>query len=374
MKYMQPIGNNFIASHLKGFTKNNRIPHALLFVGHEGTGMLLHALNFAKKIICADNLICSTNIEMISHPDLHFIFPTVTTDDVKTNPKSTDYYKDWQKFIFENPYGGLFDWYMQLDVKNKQGLIRVSDASDILKTLALKAYEGGYKVMIIWAADKMNTEASNKILKILEEPTDKTVFILISENEEDLLQTIKSRCQTINFSKITEKEIATELVENYQVDEKKALKIAHKANGNFKIALESLQENNETAIFEEWFVAWIRTAFSAKGNAAAINNLILWSEKIAGLGRETQKRFLNYCLDTFRQALLLNYSAEKLVYFESENGNFALEKFAPFVNGNNINDIFTEISDTIYHIERNGNAKIILTDMSIKLTRFLHKK
>ena len=126
--------------------------------------------------------------------------------------------------------------------------------------------------------------------------------------------------------------------------------------------------------FEEWFVTWVRAAFRAKGNAAAIQDLILWSEQIAGLGRETQKKFLHFCIEMFRQALLLNYEAEKLVYLETSVEKFSFEKFAPFVNGNNINDIFKEISEAIYHIERNGNAKIILTDLSIKLTRLIHKK
>ena len=133
-------------------------------------------------------------------------------------------------------------------------------------------------------------------------------------------------------------------------------------------------EVNDDLPFEEWFVTWVRAAFRAKGNAAAIQDLILWSEQIASLGRETQKKFLHFCIEMFRQALLLNYETEKLVYLETTVEKFSLEKFAPFVNGNNINDIFKEISEAIYHIERNGNAKIILTDLSIKLTRLIHKK
>jgi DNA polymerase-3 subunit delta' len=135
-----------------------------------------------------------------------------------------------------------------------------------------------------------------------------------------------------------------------------------------------LHEDGEELPFEEWFVLWVRAAFRAKGNASAIQDLILWSEQIAGLGRETQKKFLQYCMELFRQALLLNYQTPELVYLEPKVERFQLEKFAPFVNGNNINAIFTALCDALYHIERNGNAKIILTDLSIQLTRLIHKK
>jgi DNA polymerase-3 subunit delta' len=223
-------------------------------------------------------------------------------------------------------------------------------------------------------ADKMNISASNKLLKLLEEPPEKTVFILISENEEDIIQTIRSRCQVLHFNGLSEKIIADGLILRENIEASLADKIAHQSQGNYNKALLLLDEESEELPFEEWFVSWVRAAFRAKGNAAAIQDLILWSEQIAGLGRETQKKFLNFCIDMFRQALLLNYEATKLVYMEMKVPKFKLENFAPFVNGNNINDIFKELSDAMYHIERNGNAKIILTDLSIKLTRLIHKK
>jgi DNA polymerase-3 subunit delta' len=261
-----------------------------------------------------------------------------------------------------------------LGVQNKQGEIRVDDAQEILRALSLKSLEGSYKIMIIWMADKMNIAASNKLLKLLEEPTDKTVFILISENEEDIIQTIRSRCQVLQFNSLPESVITEALVSRENIDEKSAFKIAHQAQGNYNKALHLLKEDNEELPFEKWFVDWVRAAFRAKGNASAIQDLISWSEQIASLGRETQKKFLNYCIDMFRQALLLNYQTTSLVYMEPRIEKFKLENFAPFVNGSNINDIFKELSDAMYHIERNGNAKIILTDLSIKLTRLIHKK
>ena len=382
MQFSEILGQEHIKSHLIKSANLGRIPHAQLFVGPEGSGTLAMAIAYSQYIICsnqnAENLgsneACNLKFNKISHPDLHFIYPTVSTEEVKTKPKSIDFITEWRQFLTENLYGSLFDWYQTLGVKNKQGEIRVDDAQEILKSLALKSYEGGYKVMIIWMADKLNTAASNKLLKLLEEPTDKTVFILISENEEDIIQTIRSRCQVLHFNGLPEKTISEALVSRENIDSKTAVKIAHQAQGNYNKALQLLQPDSESVFFEKWFVDWVRAAFRAKGNAAAIQDLIQWSEQIAALGRETQKKFLHFCIDMFRQALLLNYQTPSLVYIEPQVENFKLENFAPFVNGNNINDIFQELSDAMYHIERNGNAKIILTDLSIKLTRLIHKK
>jgi DNA polymerase III subunit delta' len=220
----------------------------------------------------------------------------------------------------------------------------------------------------------MNISASNKILKILEEPTDKTVFILIAEQAEDILQTIRSRCQVLDFNGIPEELIAKSLVNQYQAESKWAAKIAHQAQGNYNKALKLLHNETEEYPFEEWFILWVRASFKARGNASAILELIEWSEEIAKIGREPQKNFLNYCIEMFRQALLINYQANSLVFIEPKVAQFKLENFAPFVNGNNILAIYKELNDAIYHIERNGNAKIILTDLSIKLTRLIHKK
>lgn len=382
MQFSEILGQENIKSHLTKSANLGRIPHAQLFVGPEGSGTLAMAIAYAQYIICSNqnaensgsNEACNLKFNKISHPDLHFIYPTVSTEDVKTKPKSIDFITEWRQFLSENLYGSLFDWYQMLGVKNKQGEIRVDDAQEILKSLALKSYEGGYKIMIIWMADKLNTAASNKLLKLLEEPTDKTVFILISENEEDIIQTIRSRCQVLHFNGLPEKIIADALVSRENIESKTAVKIAHQAQGNYNKALQLLQPDSESVFFEKCFVDWVRAAFRAKGNAAAIQDLIQWSEQIAGLGRETQKKFLHFCIDMFRQALLLNYQTPSLVYIEPQVEKFKLENFAPFVNGNNINDIFQELSDAMYHIERNGNAKIILTDLSIKLTRLIHKK
>ncbi len=382
MHFSDIIGQEHLKNHLTKSADQGRIPHAQLFVGPEGSGTLATALAYAQYILCKNvnsenaggNESCNLKFGHFTHPDLHFIYPTVTTTDVKSKPKSVDFLTDWREFLTINPYGSLFDWLNFLEAGNKQGEIRVDDAQEILRLLSLKSYEGGYKIAIIWMADKMNIAASNKLLKLLEEPTDKTLFILIAENEEDIIQTILSRCQILHFNALNENNIAEKLIVQFNIDEREAKKIAHQAQGNYNKALKSIHENDEDVTFEEWFVEWVRAAFRAKGNASAISDLIRWSETIAGIGRETQKKFLNYCIEMFRQALLINYQTTSLVYMEPKVAKFKLENFAPFVNGNNIEAIFTELSDAIYHIERNGNAKIILTDLSIKLTRLIHKK
>ncbi|MEN9337313.1 MAG: hypothetical protein RLZZ500_2300 [Bacteroidota bacterium] len=381
MLFSEILGHEHLKNHLIRSASTGRIPHAQLFVGPEGCGTLAMAIAYAQYIICANsgfentgnNESCNLKFNHLSHPDLHFVYPTVSTEDVKSKPKSIDFIKEWRQFVLENPYGGLFDWYKILDVKNKQGEIRVDDAQEIVKALSLKSHEGGYKVMIIWMADKMNIAASNKLLKLLEEPTDKTVFLLISENEEDILQTIRSRCQVLHFNGVPSTDISQALIANANCDPKLAQKIAHQAQGNYNKALKLITQEDDEFPFEQWFVQWVRAAFRAKGNAAAIQDLIAWSEEIATLGRETQKKFLSFCTDMFRQALLLNYQANDLVFADPQVAGFQLEKFAPFVTGNNITEIYKELSDAIYHIERNGNAKIILTDLSIKLTRLIHK-
>jgi len=382
MQFSEILGQEHIKNHLTRSADLGRIPHAQLFIGPEGSGTLPMAIAYAQYILCGNqngensgsNEACNLKFRKISHPDLHFVYPTVTNDDIKKDPKSIDFIANWRLFVDQNPYGGLFDWYSILGVQNKQGIIRVDDAAEVLKTLALKSYEGGYKIMIVWMADKMNISASNKLLKLLEEPPEKTVFILISEDEEDIIQTIRSRCQVLHFNGLSESVVAEALVSQEKVEAKIAAKIAHQAQGNYSKALHLLKDNRDELPFEQWFVVWVRAAFKAKGNPAVIGDLIQWSDQIAVLGRETQKKFLQFCIEFFRQALLINYESPNLVYLEPTVENFKIEKFAPFVNGNNINEIFQELSDAIYHIERNGNPKIIFTDLSMKLTRLIHKK
>ncbi|ARV09713.1 DNA polymerase III subunit delta' [Winogradskyella sp. PC-19] len=382
MLFSEILGQNHIKSHLTKSADAGRIPHAQLFVGPEGSGTLPMAIAYAQYILCSNtnsentegNQACNLKFKNLSHPDLHFAFPVTTNDKVKRHPVSSHFLEEWRQLIDQQPYGNLFDWYKMLGVDNKQGQIGVDEALDIVKSLSLKSYEGGYKVMLIWMAEKMNTASANKLLKLIEEPPEKTVFILIAEDEEQIISTIRSRCQVLHFPRLPEVIIAESLVKKYNIDQAIANKIAQQSNGNFNKACDLIYQDSEDIQFEKWFIAWVRSAFKAKGNKSAIRELIAWSEDIAKTGRETQKQFLHFCINYFRQALLLNYKANELVYLEPKSESFKLEKFAPFVHDANIMDITKELQDAIYHIERNGNSKIILTDLSIKLTRLLHKK
>jgi len=380
MLFKEIIGLSHIKKHLTHSADSGRVPHAQLFVGPEGSGTLPAAIAYAQYILCNNSKgenttgdeACNLKCNALSHPDLHFAFPVSNSDTVKSHAVSNHYMAEWRQFLKEDPYGSLFDWYRIIGIEKKQGQIGVDESHEIVKKLALKSYEGGYKVMIIWMAEKVNTAASNKLLKLLEEPPDKTIFILIAEDEEQILQTIRSRCQMLHFPPLPEEAITGALVE-MGVQREEAQRLAHESNGNFNKALELMNKDSEELIFEKWFVQWVRSAFKAKGKKAAIHELILWSEEVAKTGRETQKNFLKYCMAVFRQAMLINYNVEELAYMKVHVDGFQFDKFAGYVHENNILGIMKELEEAIYHVERNGNSKIILTDLSIKLTRLLHR-
>ncbi|WP_421804491.1 ATP-binding protein [Flagellimonas sp.] len=381
MLFKHILGLEHIKSHLVTTAETGRVAHAQLFVGPEGSGVLPMAIAYAQYLLCGntggenegENVVCNTKCNSLTHPDLHFAFPVSNSDKVKSHAVSDHYLEEWRMFVSEQPYGNLFDWYRLIGIEKKQGQIGVDEAQDMVKKLSLKSYEGGYKVLIVWMAEKMNVSAANKLLKLIEEPPNKTVLLLLAEDEEQIINTIRSRCQILNFPPLAEQVITDELLAR-GVAQTEALTIALEANGNFNKALDLLNKDSEDLVFERWFVQWVRSAFKAKGNKSAIQELILWSDEVSKTGREVQKKFLNYCLTMMRQALLLNYKAKELVYTKVHMEGFDLNKFAPFVHENNILDIVKELEEAIFHVERNGNSKLIFTDLSIKLTRLLHAK
>ena len=377
LNFEEIIGQTYLVNHLKQTVDNGRISHAQLFVGNEGSGTLPIAIAYAGYLISKEHKtpdICLAKCEKLQHPDLHFAFPVASNEHVKKHPVSNLFLNEWRTFLLENPYGSLFDWYKHIGVENKQGQIGVDEAQEIVRALRLKPYEATYQVMIIWMPEKMNIAASNKLLKLIEEPPEKTILLLVTEHEEQIISTIRSRCQVLHFGSLSEQQIIEALVSREKIEFAVATKIAHQADGNYNKALKLSQNKSDEHIFEQWFVVWVRAAFRAKGNASVINDLIGWSNEIAGKGRETQKQFLAYCLQVFRQAMLLNYKVDSLVYLEPKTEGFKLENFAPFIHNGNIIPISEELGIAMYHIERNGNAKIVLLDLSIKLTHLLHAK
>ncbi|MGB5982600.1 MAG: DNA polymerase III subunit delta' [Nonlabens sp.] len=374
MRYDDAIGLGFIKKHLQTTVHNGRIAHAQLFVGNTGSGVLPLAVAYARNILCGrESTHCDAQIDKLMHPDLHFAFPVASTPTSGSKPTSDVFLKEWREFLAETPYGGLQDWYGKSGIEKKNAEIRVVEAQAIMKKLSLKSYEGGNKVLIVWGADKMNTEAANKLLKLIEEPPSKTIILLLAEDEDRIINTIKSRCQILHIPKLSTTDVASGLVSKLNIQNATAELIARQSNGNFQKAIQLQEQSSEDLEFEKWFIAWVRTAFQAKTKPSAITELLEWANNIASLNRETQKRFLSYCLEFFRQAMLLNYKVPNAVYLQPKN-NFELSKFAPFVSGERCVLVSEQINNAIYHIDRNANGKVVLTDLAIGLTRILHSK
>ena len=378
MRFSDVLGHKHLASHLQVSADEGRIPHAQLFVGASGVGVLPMTLAYASKLLSINDLdnkdAIIERVAKLQHPDLHFVFPVATTSDVKKHPVSDLFLEQWRSFVAEHPYGSLFEWYQHVGIENKQGRIGVDEAHDMVKKLSLKSHQGGYKVMIVWMADKMNTECANKILKLVEEPPDDSVLILITEHEEQIIGTIRSRCQKLNFPLLSQEAIAEGLRQKFGLENGEAQTLAKRAEGDFNNAIHLHLHDGDNVIFEKWFLYWVRTAFKAKGNKMAINDLLAWSEEVAGSGRETQKQFLAFCSEFFRDAMLINYGAGSIVYYQPESPDFDLNKFAPFIHEGNVQEIISNIETAQYHIERNGNPKIVFSDLAISLTRLIHKK
>ena len=373
MTFEAIIGQSFLTTHLKQGIDSGRIPHAQLFVGKQGVGALPMAIAYADYLMTHQDGGLN-NMNPLTHPNIHYVYPVTTSDKVKSKPISTNYLTEWRSFIETNPYGSIHDWYDVVGVGNKQGAIGVEEANDMVSKMSLKAFNGGYKVMIVWMAEKMSTGCANKLLKLIEEPADKTVIILVTEDEEQLINTIRSRCQTVHLNLLSEDAIKNSLISTHNIEAGLAQNIAHQSEGSYRRALDLLGQEPVDLQIETWFIAWVRTAFQAKTNKQSINHLMAWSDEISKAGREIQKQFLDYSLRFFRQALLYNYGAKDLVFMVLNDKSFKFENFAPFIDASNITEISKEIELANYHIERNANAKIVLTDLSIKLTRLLHLK
>lgn len=382
MLFSEIIGQNEVKQLLTRSVDNGRIPHAQLFIGAEGSGMLPLAIAYAQYILCQNittentqgNAACNLKFEQFNHPDLHFIYPVNKTPKDEKHPTSADFISPWREFVKQTPYGNYNDWADKVGFKS-QPIIGVDQTTEIFQKIALKSFEGGYKIMIIWCADKMNVETSNKLLKLLEEPTDNTVFILITENESNILQTIISRCQIVRFKPTSPESIITQLTQNFQVDKNQAIKLAHQSQGNYNWVLKKLNhQDEEEQQFDALFVKWVRYAYGVVKRKDYTIELLNWAEQAAKMGKEQQKLFLHHTLEMVRQAFLLNYKVNDLIYMEPKVDKFELKNFAPFIHHNNIFQFEKEITDALYHLERNGNSNLIFTDLSLNLTRLLHTK
>lgn len=352
---------------------DNRVPHALLFTGKEGSGNLGASLVFAQHLFCTAKTpdgpcnTCSScaKVSKLVHPDLHLVFPIAKSKSVKS---SNDLVKEFREAVLQNHYLSISDWFDEISAENKQPIIPVEESNDILKKLSYTSYEGSYKMMIIWQPEKMNAEAANKLLKILEEPPDKTIFILVCNQPEQLLATIISRVQQIPFYQCTEQDIVDALVKQYHVSSQVATQTAMLANGNYGEAMKLLAHNEENVSFLNHFQTFMRLAFRFDPAKA-----LQWIDENAAEGREKQKQFLQYGLEVFRDSLMYNFGNRDLVRLSGQEKQF-LEKFAPFVNQKNYERLVEEFNNNYYYIERNANPKILFMDLLLKTNELLNAK
>jgi DNA polymerase-3 subunit delta' len=371
MKFATVVGQEALKKQLIQTVIDNRISHAQLFAGLEGTGGLPIALAYAQYICCSNRTetdSCGTCIscqkyEKLIHPDLHFVFPVVNPGN-GGKAVSDDFLKQWREALLEMPYQNLNHWIEIIASENKQGGIFEKESGEIIRKLNLKTYESEYKVMIIWMPEKMHVVASNKLLKMIEEPPAKTLFLLVSENPGQLLATILSRCQYIKVMPIEQAAIQKALA-NKGLPENQLNEVVRVSAGNYFKALELLQTQDEEEICFTMFVNLMRNCFAKK-----VLELIRWSDEIAGMGREKQKKFLNVSLRLVRENFTLNVASPSVVYMNNKETNFS-EKFHPYINHNNIFQINEELNRAFYHIESNGNAKIIFLDLALKMVKLI---
>lgn len=352
-----------------------RVAHAQLFEGSDEQGVLALAIAYANAVVCGgENQDSAARLKSNNfvHPDIHFVFPSATTTEVKSKPTSNEFSVSWREFIKERPYATLYDWSLFLGIENKQAAITVHDALSVIQKVSLKSFEGGWKCVVIWHAERLTIAAANKLLKSIEEPPAKTLFILVCPDENQLISTIRSRCQRTYFGRVTKGEIAA-FLSGKGAREEVANTIAAQSNGSVGKALSLLEEQGSQEVYEKWFVHWVRTAFRAKGNKAVVLELSAWSQEIASKGVETQKQFLSFAIAFFRAAFMTNYELSSVAAF-GVTTDFNLSKFATFIHGANIIPIIEALEKSAYHLARNGNAQMIFTDLSFQLTRLLHQK
>tara|TARA_B100000768_G_scaffold33813_1_gene32342 strand:- start:2456 stop:3586 length:1131 start_codon:yes stop_codon:yes gene_type:complete len=375
MLFRDVIGHAFIKKELQRNVASGRIPHCQLICGSEGSGALPLAIAYARLVLCNEldqkAEFCNLKISELKHPDLHFVYPVANNQDVKSKAISSNFISNWREFLSLNPYGNLFEWYMSIGIENKQGKIGKDEAENLIKKMSLKSYEGGWKAVVIWMAEKMNPSATNKLLKLIEEPPEKTLFIFVTEDELLLMDTLVSRCQKINLNKIPNDLIKKALIER-GFSKELSSKASLESNGSYNKAFSFANGKENDSVFEKWFQSWVRSAFKVKKNKEAVLELVDWSKTVSKSGRETQKKFISYSLEIFRQALLLNYGIRELLFY-SPSTDFNFDSFSKFIGGANIEEISVELENAYLQIQSNGNPNMIFTDLSLKLTRLIHK-
>ena len=366
MRFSDIYGLELTKKQLIASVQRNQVAHAQLFSGVEGSALLPMALAYATYLNCTNRSdedacgecsSCSKNAKLV-HPDVHFVFPVSSTEGVKLkDAQSRSFLPTWRKFLLESPYGTLVDWATEFGGENKNLNISKEESRQIIEALSLKAFEGKYKVMLIWMPEYLHQNAANGILKILEEPAANTVFLLVSPQKERLLSTIKSRTQLMRIPPFSDEELSHLLVNEYHIDSDKANQLIPLADGSLRIALQLHEEADVN--LHTLFLDWMRNCFT--NNFIAINND---AEQFAALSKSAQKTLLLYGLEILRDALVAGHNDGKLIRVTGEDKDFVL-KFGKTLNTGIIDLLSKQISDAHYHLERNANAKMVFMNLSI---------
>ena len=374
MFFKEVIGQTPVKQRLIQSVAEERVSHAQLFAGPSGSGKLALALAYAQYIACTHRQSTDScgecpsckKFRKLIHPDLHFVFPVVKTPKFK-EPVSDNFLEEWRMMIGRNPYFDIDQWFELIGVENAQGLIYSHQSEEIIRKLNLKSYESEYKVMIIWLPEKMHVACANKLLKMIEEPPAKTLFLLITESEEDIISTIRSRCQMITVPPIDPDSVTNALNALPEAVGHDIRNIVHLSKGNFNKALELLQPDEQTLFNLERFKELMRFSYGRK-----FTDLFGWVDQVAGIGRERQKSLLNYFLDLVRENFVYNLKNKDLTFMNNSEEEFS-KRFSPFINERNIVEI-TEVFELAFaHIGMNGNPRIIFTDVAFRITKLIRK-
>lgn len=374
MLFQDIIGQQRTKAFLAPLAASGRVPHALLFLGPTGSGNLALAVAFAQMLQCERQAVdgerqtadsqdacgecpACRKAAAFAHPDIHFSFPTVGT-----NAVSTDFLKEWRAFLTENPYADANAWLQRLGAENKQGNINKEECNAILKKLSLKAFEGRYKILVMWLPEYLGKEG-NRLLKLIEEPPEQTIFLLVAENQELILNTILSRCQLVKTDLLSDDEVAEALHQQMGMESGRARQVAFLAGGNFGAArvLAENPDNDDARLLLDW----LRRCW--RGNAV---EMVRWTEDFAKLGRENQKQFLHYGLHFLREMLALIATGDAALRLRPDELATA-QNMAKVLNFEKIAQISALFNDNIYFVERNANPKILFLDSSIQLNRIM---
>ena len=371
MQFNDIIGQTTAIRQLREMVDHERLPHALLLLGNSGSGSLAVALALVQYVLCENRNgsepcgVCKqcTKASKWIHPDIHYAYPTIKLD--TKEPVSTDLLVPWRAALQQNPYMSAQQWFERLGAENKQGNITAKECVDIVRKLSFKAYEGRYKVLVLWLPEYLQKEG-NRLLKIIEEPPENTLFILVAENQELILPTILSRCQLVKILPLQDSEIEEALMKQFGMPKSEALTIAHLAEGDWNEALALIDQSEQDRA--NLFLDWMRKCY--RGDAA---ELVQWVEKFAPLGREKQKHFLQYGLHFLREMLVLILTGSdylRLLPAELETAR----RMSSALSFNKIEALTQLFNDCIFYIERNANPKILMLDASLNINRTFNQK